>query len=75
MRSQELADEVADTIARTTARVLGTGDQQYSEGEVQRFERMTSTELLDWALEELDDLIVYAVMTGIQIKRLKRALS
>lgn len=74
MTSEELAAEVKDAIERTTSRVVGEGHDQYSFGDKQLFESLPPEELLAWALEELDDLIVYAVMTGIQIKRIREAM-
>lgn len=74
MRSEDLANYVDDAIERCRGRVMGVGDEQYSEGDKQKFESMTPTDLLEWALEEADDLIVYGVMTGIRIKQILERL-
>lgn len=71
MTSEELAEEVAATINRCATRIQGVGDQQYSEGGRQKFEYMELSELLTWALEEVDDAVVYAAMLGIRLRRLK----
>lgn len=70
MTSEELAQHVEDAISRCRGRVLGIGNEQYSEGDKQKFENMSPTELLEWALEEADDLVVYGVMTGIRIRQI-----
>lgn len=67
--SEELASEVEAAISRTRGRVLGVGDQQYSQGDTQKFETMEVDELFAWMQEELDDVIVYAVMLGIRLRR------
>lgn len=74
MTSEELADAVEDAIRRTRGRVLGVGLEQYDEGDIQRFEWMELDELLDWTLEEVDDLVVYGVMLGIRLRRLQKAI-
>lgn len=75
MTSEELADHVAAAVDATRARVLGPGREQYDDGTgVQKFERLAVPELARWALEEIDDLIVYAVMLRIRIQRLETAL-
>lgn len=75
MTSEELAQHVEDAVTRCRGRVLGVGNEQYSQGDVQKFETMTPNELLEWALEEADDLIVYGVMTGIRIKQILAGLT
>lgn len=70
MTSEDLANHVEAAIRRCRGRVTGIGNEQYSEGEKQKFESMTPVELLEWALEEADDLIVYGVMTGIRINQI-----
>jgi hypothetical protein len=71
MTSDDLADEVEAAIRRCRSRVLGVGDEQYSDGDTQKFENMPILELIDWTLEELDDVIVYAVMLGIRFQRFR----
>ncbi|GAA3136893.1 hypothetical protein GCM10010466_29640 [Planomonospora alba] len=75
MTSNELAAAVEEAIRAAKGRVLGPGRDQYeTEDGTQGFESMTLAELLDWASEEAEDLIVYGVMLQIRIKRVKRAL-
>lgn len=71
MNSQQLADEVSDLIEKCSSRVLGTGNEQYSEGENQRFERLQLEEVFQYSYEEIEDLIAYATMIHIRLKRLE----
>lgn len=73
MTSEDLAYAVEQAIIRCRDRVLGVGDQQYSIGDTQKFELMGMDELFSWMQEELDDVIVYAVMTSIRLERICRA--
>lgn len=71
MTSDDLAREVADAIRRTSTRVLGVGQAEYDDGTgVQKFERLPVADLVRWAQEESDDLIVYGTMLGIRLRRL-----
>ncbi|MEQ4716121.1 hypothetical protein [Nonomuraea sp. B19D2] len=72
--SDQLAEAVEDAIRSAKRRVIGVGKEQYDQGDTQHFEGMTLAQLLDWAGEEAQDLIVYAVMLDIRIKRVKRQL-
>ena len=74
MTSAGLADEVAKAITRATARVVGVGQDQYDLGDHQKFETMPLTALLEMALEELDDVIVYAVMQQIRFRRIAESV-
>ncbi|MEV2279301.1 hypothetical protein AB0I72_27360 [Nocardiopsis sp. NPDC049922] len=75
MTSEDLAREVNATIAACQERVVGVGNSQYSYGDTQRFEEMPFADLVLMAREEVQDLIVYAVMTDIRLKRLQEAIS
>lgn len=71
MTSEELADQVSRAVYATRDRVLGPGQEQYDDGSgVQKFERLPLPDLATWALEEIDDLIVYAVMLRIRVQQL-----
>lgn len=75
MTSEQLAAAVEQAIRRTKGRVLGAGREQYENPDgTQGFESMSLRELLDWASEEVEDLVVYGVMLQIRIARVKRAL-
>lgn len=75
MTSEELANEVMTAVAACQERVMGVGNEQYSFGETQKFEELPLGELVLMAREEVQDLIVYAVMTDIRLKRLEAALN
>ena len=75
MTSEQLAAEVEAAIRRTTGRVLGVGQAEYDDGSgVQKFERLPISDLVRWAREESDDLIVYGTMLGVRLSRLAEAL-
>lgn len=75
MTPQELADEVTQMIEECRERVTGVGATQYYEqGKPQKFETMALDDLLEYAEEELRDLVVYAVMARIRFRRLRDAL-
>ena len=69
MTSEQLAEEVARQVERCTSRVLGVGRAQYDDGRGQKFERITVNQLFDEMFEELDDVIVYAVMARIRLQK------
>lgn len=70
MDSRGLADAVEELIRECRERVMGVGDQQYSEGTTQKFEKMDLRELVEWAYEEIDDVVVYAAMIRIRLGRI-----
>jgi hypothetical protein len=70
--SDELSHEVADFIGGACARVLGPGQAQYEKDGSQKFEELTLEELVDWAVEELQDVAVYSTMLAIRIKEVQR---
>lgn len=74
MISAELAEEVIDTVVDCAVRIKGTGHEQYSIGDQQKFERMSLVDLIQYAREEVQDEINYAVMRDIRLRRLQRAL-
>lgn len=75
MTSEQLAAAVEQTIRAAKARVLGVGRRQYEiSPDEQQFERMPADELLAWACEEAEDLIVYCIMARIQLTRIRRQL-
>ena len=74
MTSAALAEEVSEAITRATTRVLGVGQAQYDQGTSQKFEDMPLADLIEGALEELDDVIVYSTMVGIRFRRIAAAI-
>lgn len=72
----QVLDGIESLIVAVRGRVLGVGADQYDDGSgVQKFEKLPMVELLDWTLEELDDVVVYAGMLRIRVERLKKALA
>jgi hypothetical protein len=55
-------------------RILGTGDDQYSQGDQQAIELKSNTQLVTEAIEELDDLIVYAVVLRSRMDNLRLSI-
>jgi hypothetical protein len=55
-------------------RILGTGDDQYSQGDQQAIELKSNTQLIREAIEELDDLIVYAVVLRSRMDNLRLSI-
>ncbi|MFJ7590158.1 hypothetical protein ACIQZO_22785 [Streptomyces sp. NPDC097617] len=74
MTSEELADYVTDFIGECRSRILGVGAEQYSCGEMQKFELLPLVDLIRYAREEAQDLAVYAAMVDIRLSRLEAAL-
>lgn len=74
MTSAQLAEYTAEFITAATSRVIGVGDQQYSQGSSQKFEDMPLPELFDWMDEELQDVAVYAAMLSIRLRRVRDAV-
>ena len=74
MTSEQLANRVAAIIGHCTTRIKGIGAEQYDKGKTQGFETMPLCELIDWAGEELEDIIVYAAMLHIRLNRIKEEL-
>lgn len=62
MKSEELADQVTACVESLRSRIIGTGHEQYSDGDKQKIETKSNQQLITEAIEELDDLVVYAVV-------------
>lgn len=74
MSSEELAEESAQFIAACVTRIRGVGNEQYDMQGHQKFEELDLDELLDYTLEEIQDIANYAVFLGIRVKRIQHAL-
>lgn len=74
MSSVELADYVERFIGDCTGRVLGVGEEQYSEDTHQKFETVEFDKLLEMLQEEIQDAAVYAAMLDIRIRRIRETL-
>lgn len=70
MKSSELAQEVRNFAEFCATRIEGVGDEQYSEGDKQRFESYSPEKLLSMIDEELADIVNYSVMTRIRLRTL-----
>lgn len=62
------SSEDQEIIDMAKSRIMGVGDQQYSEGDKQKFELVPIDTLLEWAEEETVDQINYGVMTLVRIR-------
>ena len=74
MTSEELAEFVTGEVERLRTRIMGVGKDQYEDGDEQLFETMPLEQLFEYAREELDDIVVYALMTKIRLNRLEQQI-
>ncbi|MFI6319732.1 hypothetical protein ACIBG8_19515 [Nonomuraea sp. NPDC050556] len=74
MTSEDLAREIMSAVTAVQGRILSVGQQQYSEGSTQQFERMSLKELVSYAREEVEDGIAYNVMLRYKLNLLDQAL-
>jgi hypothetical protein len=72
--SIELADFIEQTIKDARSRIEGIGNEQYSFGNEQKFERLPLTTLVSEADQELLDLISYCAMLRFRLKKLEKTL-
>lgn len=75
MTSEELAEQVTACVLSLRFRILGTGNEQYANGNQQAIELKSNTQLITEAVEELDDLIVYAVVLRSRMEALRAAIT
>lgn len=71
MTSEELSNEVTGCIESLRSRILGTGHDQYSDGDEQKIEKKSNEQLVTEAIEELDDLIVYVTVLRSRLNKLR----
>lgn len=74
MTSEDLARYIDRIVSTVQGRVLTVGQEQYSEGDTQQFERMNLLQITDYLLEEIQDSIAYNVMLHHKAERLKDAI-
>jgi hypothetical protein len=74
MTKEALAKAIAHAIYSVEKRILGIGAAQYDKGATQKIEDKEPAEILDDALEELDDCLAYVAYTRIRIQRLRANL-
>ena len=75
MTSEEMADQVSKTVESLRSRILGTGDQQYSQGTQQAIELKSNAQILRETLDELDDGIVYLAVLRARLHNLLSKLN
>lgn len=77
MKSEQLVDYMREVTDRCAVRIMGPGNDQYSSldaltGEpVQLVEQLPLFDVCTWAMEELEDLIVYASALHLRFTRLQ----
>jgi hypothetical protein len=71
MTSEEFAKAVVHQFESLENRILGVGRDQYDLGGKQKIELKTIGEVLDDALEEIDDLLIYLSYARIRIQKLR----
>lgn len=75
MTSEQFADRVARIVSALKHRIIGIGTQQYEQPDgKQRFETRPMEQIVVDALEEVDDLIVYAAQLRIRLEELQKKL-
>jgi hypothetical protein len=75
MTSEQLAKAIAHAISNVEGRILKIGADQYDLGDIQKIELKTPSEVLDDAIEELDDLLAYIAWTRIRVQKIRANLS
>lgn len=71
MTSEELSNQVTNCVESLRSRIMGTGHDQYSNGGEQKIEKKNNEQLIKEAIEELDDLIVYAAVLRSRLNNLR----
>lgn len=74
MTSEELAKAITHHLKSLENRIINVGSKEYSLGKTQKIETKTIDKLLDEAIEELDDLVVYLSFTRLKIQKLRSKL-
>jgi len=74
MTSEQLAKAISHAIQSVEKRILGIGVAQYDKGATQKIEDKTPAEVLDDALEELDDCLAYVAWTRIRVQKIRANL-
>ena len=70
MTSEELADQVTACVESLRSRILGTGNEQYSNGNEQSIELKSGAQIVKETIEEVDDAIVYLSHLRARLARL-----
>lgn len=70
MTSEELANQVSECVESLRSRILGTGNDQYSNGNEQSIEKKSGSLIVKETIEEIDDAIVYLAHLRARLSRL-----
>jgi hypothetical protein len=70
MTSEELANQVTECVESLRGRILGTGNEQYSNGNQQSIETKSGALIVKETIEEIDDAIVYLAHLRARLSRL-----
>ena len=70
MTSEELADQVTACVESLRSRIIGTGNDQYSNGNEQSIELKSGAQIVKETIEEIDDSLVYLVHLRARLARL-----
>ena len=74
MTARELADFQRAFTRHARGRILGVGAEQYGNEKGQRFETYSTKELIDESIDELADVVNYATMLAISLRRIQEKL-
>jgi hypothetical protein len=74
MTSEQLAKAISHAIQNVEKRILGIGAQQYSKNDKQKIEEKGLDQVLDEAIEELDDTLAYVAWVRIKVQKLRANL-
>ena len=74
MTSEQLAKAISHAIQSVEKRILNIGAEQYDSGDKQKIEDKTPEQVLDDALEELDDCLAYVAWTRIRVQKIRANL-
>lgn len=71
MTSAQLAKAITHMLKSLESRIMGVGADQYDSGNKQSIEGKSVDRVLDDALEEIDDLLVYLAWARIRVQKLR----
>lgn len=74
MTSEQLAKAISHAIKNVEKRILNIGAAQYDKGATQKIEDKSVAQVLDDALEELDDCLAYVAWTRIRVQKIRANL-
>ena len=74
MTSEQLAKAITHMLKSLESRIMGVGAEQYDSGDRQALEDKSVDRVLDEALEEIDDLLVYLSWARIRTQKVRANL-